>query len=456
MDHTTRVSKFGVWRITRLLLITILAAGTMASSNAGCSTSVPSQIAETRPKTVDRPVVTPTPLVTDSPGATIRSGRLTVALDYFGIKSTHQITANIPNSIQLLAIVDDGNAIKQFSFPSSKEGAIIKDYSLQDLRSQIIYQTYAPGEYLKVSVLAYSCPDKGTALAVLDAFKSYDPHQASIMKFYDNLAQSKQLIGYYERTWSPGENWGASKISYQETAGDLCLWFRIWSTTGFPVISRPKFVPDVHIQSVTLPVAKVSYESYLSSDYSTTFKLVNNEPVDLTIDWQARSSTAGNFDGGKVLLRKGEVVDVTRSYHYTATGTSKLTYAISYNGVQLDSWSDNMKVTYYPDVTIQNVVLPANVTEFCVSHPNPYTTTFRLVNNEAQDMIVHWQMNTSILMYDGMNVLVPANSYRDITNQYLYRASGKDYITYVISYHGNPIDTWKGTLDIQPPPEEQP
>jgi len=65
-------------------------------------------------------------------------------------------------------------------------------------------------------------------------------------------------------------------------------------------------------------------------------------------------------------------------------------------------------------------------------------------------------MNTSILMYDGMNVLVPANSYRDITNQYLYRASGKDYITYVISYHGNPIDTWKGTLDIQPPPEEQP
>jgi hypothetical protein len=272
-----------------------------------------------------------------------------------------------------------------------------------------------------------------------------------VTNFYDGLPQSKQLIGYYERTWSAAENWGASKSSYQETAGDLSIWFRIWSNNGFPIISRPQFGPEVKIQSVTLPVPKVSNEPYIPSDYDTVFKLVNNEPKDLIIDWQAKSSATGIFDSGKVLLPKRGVVDVTRSYRYTTAGTSKLTYTISYHGVQLDSWSDNVKVTYYPDVTIQNVVLPSNVTVMSI-HPYPYITTFRLVNGEPQEMVVHWQMNSSILLYDGGNVTVPGNGYRDITSSYQYQTSGRDYITYIISYNGNQIDTWKGTLDIRPQP----
>ena len=67
-------------------------------------------------------------------------------------------------------------------------------------------------------------------------------------------------------------------------------------------------------------------------------------------------------------------------------------------------------------------------------------------------MIVCWQMNSSILLYDGANVTVPANGYRDITANYQYKASGRDYVTYIISYNGNQIDSWKGTLDILPQP----
>ena len=451
MDYKTGMHQLGVSGRLKLLLIIILAAGTVASLIAGCSKPPTSQIAAANPQIKDRTAVTPTPVVTNLPvTSTQASGRLTVALDYFGIKSTHQLTANVPGAIQLLAIVEDGNTVKQFSFPSSKAGAVVKDFALQDLKSQIIFQTYTPGDYLKLSVLAYSCADKDTALTVLDAFKTYDPHQGTAVKFYNSLPQSKQLIGYYERIWSPAENLGASKNIYQETAGDLCLWFRIWSTTGFPVMSKPKFIPNVTLQGVILPAPKISYEPYIPSDYMTTFKIMNNEPVDLYIDWQARSSTTGSFDGGKVLAPKGGVADITRSYHYNTLDSSKLTYTISYNGVQLDSWSGNLKVTYYPDVTIQNVVLPSNVQVESI-HPFPYTTTFRLVNNEPQDMVVHWQMNSSILVYDGMSVLVPGNGYQDVSCQYRYRDPGRDYITYIISYNGNPIDTWKGTLDIQSP-----
>jgi hypothetical protein len=452
MDQKTGMHKFEVSRMLKLLLITILAAGVAASLNAGCSKPPAGHIAAANPQINDRIAVVPTPAVTNLPAATTRaSGRLTVALDYFGIKSSHQSAAAASGIIQLLAVVEDGNTVKQFSFPSSKEGVIVKDFSLQDLKSQIIYQTYTPGDYLKLSVLAYSCADKDTALTVLDAFKAYDPHQGTVVNFYNGLSQSKQLIGYYERSWSSAESLGASKNIYQESAGDLCVWFRIWSTTGFPVMSKPKFVPDVKLQGVILPAARISYEPYIPSNYNTTFKIVNNEPVDLTLDWEAKSSTGGNFDGGKVLAPKGGVIDITKSYHYTTIGSSKLTYTISYNGVQLDSWSGNMKVTRYPDITIQNVVLPSNVTVESI-HPSPYTTTFRLVNNEPQDMVVRWQMNSSILMYDGMSVLVPGNGYQDVSCQYRYQASGKDYITYIISYNGNPIDTWKGTLDIQPAP----
>ena len=295
--------------------------------------------------------------------STSNSPRLTIALDYFGIKSTHQaVLDNAANTIQLLAVVEDGKTSKQFSYPSSKVGAIVKDYSLQDLKSQIIFQTPSIGDHLKLSVLAYSCTNKDTALGILNAFQSYDPNQGTVIQFYNNLSQAKQLIGYYDHTWSAAENWGASQNEYQQSEGDLILWFRIWSGNLYAVVTKPKLIPDVKIQSVMLPIVKISNEPYIPSDYNTTFRLVNNEPVDLTIDWQANSSAIGNFDSGSVLVPKNGFVDVTKKYHYTTTGAAKMTYTISHNGVQLDTWSDNMNVTFYPDVTIQNMTLPTNVT----------------------------------------------------------------------------------------------
>ena len=431
-----------------LIIITMVLVTT---SIAGCSTYVTSPTAITQPKTTERPATSSPPVITRSPvPSTPNSPRLTVALDYFGIKSTHQpALVNAANTIQLLAVVEDGKTAKQFSYPSTKANTIVKDFSLQDLKSQIIFQTTSVGDHLKLSVLAYSCADKDTALAILDAFQSYNSSQGTAVQFYNNLPQSKQLIGYYEHTWSAAENWGSSQNEYQESDRDLTFWFRIWSANLYALVTKPKFLPEVKIQSVILPTAKVSFEPYIPSDYNTSFRLVNNEPVDLTINWQANSSATGNFDSGSVLVPKNGFVDVTKLYHYTTTGTSKMTYTISYNGAQVDTWSDNMSVTFFPDVKIVNMTLPTNVRVGTSS----YRTTFRLVNNEPIDIVVHWQLNSSILIYDGANVIVPKNSYIDITSQYQYKNSGKDYITYIISYNGNQIDTWKGDMDIASQPQ---
>jgi hypothetical protein len=213
----------------------------------------------------------------------------------------------------------------------------------------MIFNTPSVGEYLKISILAYSCQDKDTALGILKGLEAFQPGLRTLREFYASLEQKKELIGYYEHTWYPVEKWGTASGQFsKEGQGDLQLWFRIWSDKEPPVVAKPTFLPDVKIQSVTLPsnVKKRPASEFITvTYYDTTFRLVNNESVNITVHWQAHSSVAGDFAQGDVTVPKNGYFHVTEWYYYKTAGTLTITYTISYKGNKLDSWSGTMVVS---------------------------------------------------------------------------------------------------------------
>lgn len=301
------------------------------------------------------PVYSPTPAATSSlsvpthsPAPTPVAGpALTVKIDYFAVKSTHQPAIYFaPNTIQVYAVIDDGKSEPwAFSYPSSNEGIPMKDFQLVDLGGQTIFNTSSVGDYLKISVLAYSCEDKEATLSLGRALQAFEPSIGPLLDYYEKQPESKELIGWYEHTWYPEENWGMTLGKYEAVGeGDLRLWFRIWSTNEPGATQEPRFSPEVRIQSVTLPSnVRVSSGLFVTL-YYTTLRLVNNESVDIVVNWQANSSVTGNFDNGTVTVEKYNYVDVTKGYYYTAPGPVKITYTIYYNGTQLDTNSGTLNV----------------------------------------------------------------------------------------------------------------
>jgi uncharacterized repeat protein (TIGR02543 family) len=102
--------------------------------------------------------------------------------------------------------------------------------------------------------------------------------------------------------------------------------------------------PNVKIHSVTLPSGAETSGPWIYTLYPTTFTLVNNESVNVTVTWQAFSSVTGNFDSGSVTVPANGSISVTKSYYYTVGGAVNLTYTIYYNGAQINSWSGTMNV----------------------------------------------------------------------------------------------------------------
>ena len=96
-------------------------------------------------------------------------------------------------------------------------------------------------------------------------------------------------------------------------------------------------LPRVTIQSVTLPPNPIVSSGDLI--FTHTFRVVNNESFDVTINWKGNSSITGNFDNGTVTVPKNSYTDVPKSYYYITTGIETITYTVYYNGIQLDEWS---------------------------------------------------------------------------------------------------------------------
>jgi hypothetical protein len=68
----------------------------------------------------------------------------------------------------------------------------------------------------------------------------------------------------------------------------------------------------------------------------------------VTVTWQVNFSANGNPYSNytdSVTVPKNGYVDVTKNYYYTVAGTWNATYAISFNGSQLDTWSGIMNVS---------------------------------------------------------------------------------------------------------------
>jgi hypothetical protein len=291
------------------------------------------------------PTPTPSPTPVQTPTPTPTTPAIQVTLDYFGIKDTHQPSVYVaPNKIQLYVVADDGKTKIEFSYPFSGEGIPMEYFQLEDLGQQTIFHTSSVGDYLTISVLAYSCADKEATLSLGIALQAFEPSMGPLLDFYEKLPQSKDLIGWYEHTWYATDEWGIKQGKYEaEGEGDLRLWFRIWSNREPTLISKPLFIPEVRIQDVKLPTnAKPGF-----MQYPITLSLVNSEKFDVPIRWEAVSSITGKFDSGTATVpRNGKLLEIPRSYFWEV-GNRTITYTVYYyyNNAKLDTWSGTLNIT---------------------------------------------------------------------------------------------------------------
>ena len=336
----------------RSLLLVTLAVMTLLLGAMSCGPASTPPTPTPTPAPAPTPAPTPeptppepTPPEPTPPEPTPPPPAIQVALDYFGVKDTHQPPISVSeNLIQLFIVVDDGETSKQFLYPRSGDGLPMDYFQLVDLDEQTIFQTSSVGDQLTISALAYSCTDKQAILDLGRALESFQPGIGSVLDFYEKLPQSKELIGWYEHTWYETEEWGANQEEYEAKGeNDLKLWFRIWSDKEPAEIPKPLFVPAVKIQDVELPTdAKPGYTKYPISLW-----LVNDEMFNVPILWEAVSSQTRKFDSGKATVPKnGKPLEIRRSY-YWEVGDRTITYTVYYyfNNAKLDTWSGALNIT---------------------------------------------------------------------------------------------------------------
>jgi hypothetical protein len=69
--------------------------------------------------------------------------------------------------------------------------------------------------------------------------------------------------------------------------------------------------------------------------------------VDVTVTWQVHFFANGNPYSNysdTVTVPQNGYIDVTNKYYYTVAGTWTVTYTISINNSQVDTWSGTMTV----------------------------------------------------------------------------------------------------------------
>jgi hypothetical protein len=115
------------------------------------------------------------------------------------------------------------------------------------------------------------------------------------------------------------------------------------------------------------------------------------------------------------------------------------------------------KPTFGPDVKI-DVTLPSNVKKrspseiaFVITYP----TTIRLQNNEAVDVTVDVSIEgqgrcLDVVAFTGGTVTIPKYGHKDITTSYCYETAGARQVKYTVSYGGNVVASWTGTLTVNP------
>lgn len=271
------------------------------------------------------PTATPTPSSAPMP--------INVTLNCFGVKYAHG------GNVQLVVLVSDTCTENKLLIPPVDEGFSMGDFETKEINMRVFHTPSAEGD-LKMSILAYHRDQSKTDyLALIDMMEWYYGESINMLKqLVLSMPENDELIGYYEFTGYSDESWGIGE--YDEVGvDDLRIWFSVWSDTEPHSISEPSLLPDVRIQSVSIP-SQVKSWSYPSH----TLTLVNNEEHDITVNWEVHSSVTGDFDDGSVTISGGAHRDVTKWYWYDRVGLVEITYTIFHKGTELDRWSGVLNV----------------------------------------------------------------------------------------------------------------
>jgi len=287
----------------------------------------------------------PSPPFSPVPESHIPDIPLNVTIDYIGVTSAHdqEDIWDPDGEVQLLVLITDGKETPPVSLPPDETGFKMGDFELKKIE-QRVFHTASAGEYLKVSIVAYDIDSKEKTMSYLSILEAFGLSGASSLKqLYAMLPQEDDRIGYYESTWYPEDNWGIGQYS-AEGIEDLRVWFTIWSDTEPASISMPSLLPDVRIQDVDIPNQVEKSSAWFPLYYKHTLTIVNNEPIDIKIDWHAHSTDTGDFDEGSENIPAGSRKSITRSYFYETAGQINLTYTLSYKDSVIDSWSGTVNV----------------------------------------------------------------------------------------------------------------
>lgn len=234
-------------------------------------------------------------------------------------------------------------ALNAVSLPPDETSFKMGDFEVERI-NQVVFHTSSAGDYLKVSIAAYDIDSKEETLDYLSILGAFGLSGArSLKQLYAMLPQEDDRIGYYEATWYPEENWG---IGQYETEGveDLRIWFTIWSDIEPTSISKPSLLPDVKILDADIPSQVKKSSAWFPLVYEHTLTIVNNESIDITVDWNVHSSETGDFGGGSITIPANSNKSIAERYFYETAGSIEITYTISYRGDELDSWSGTVNV----------------------------------------------------------------------------------------------------------------
>jgi len=331
-----------------LAVALLLSSCAYSPTPASAPTPIPAQPSAPAAKPTPTPELTPTPTpppLTDSespptPKQEPISVPVNIRIDYVGVENAYG------GNVQLVVVVSDGDKIEKYSVPRDDEYYSMYDFEVQMIGRRVFHTAALKGD-LKLNILAYHRDQvRKTNLKMINMMEWYYGDSINMLKnLVLNMPEDDKLIGEYECTWYLDEPLHIGQ--YYKTSGDLHVWFSVWSDTEPMPVSEPILLPDIKIQSITLPTntkQRSKYETLIIKTYYTTFMLVNNESVDITVDWQGHSSIRGVFDSGSITVPKRSSISVKRDYYYDTAGVEEITYKIFYRSAELDSWSGTLNV----------------------------------------------------------------------------------------------------------------
>jgi len=210
---------------------------------------------ETSPPSPSTPSVSPPETPSPNPPLNVR-------IDYIGVKDAmgDNDYGEDPfyGEIQMIIVITDGKNEPQTCYipqetPRGLEGFTIPDFDKTEI-NQKIYHTASAGDYLKLSMIAYDVDSKTklmTDAAILELLGTIAgvPEARIFKELVSLLPVENDLVGEYEATWYPDENYGIEQhnVSCLDKSANknFFVGFSIWSDTEPPLLPVPSTLPGV-------------------------------------------------------------------------------------------------------------------------------------------------------------------------------------------------------------------